>query len=184
MHQQGVKKRNRIGGPGSGSDIEGSALSGADLSDAGKAKKLKLNLSRAGTPLGSRSGSPAAPLRAGTPEGGSTLKGSPNHPYSSSHYQVPKLISFTGPLRTSTPRPSISSAASPAAPATNTTFPTPAEIHAAIPASGIASRDLLKIFHPRIGESKENHRRFIAIVKDVGVYGKEDRLLRPGVLKE
>ncbi|KAF5016031.1 hypothetical protein F66182_12417, partial [Fusarium sp. NRRL 66182] len=159
-----AKKRNRIGGPGSGSDIEGGALSGADLSDAGKAKKLKLNLSRAGTPLGSRSGSPAAPLRAGTPEGGSTLK---------------------GPLRTSTPRPSISSgAASPTASTTNTTFPTPAEIHAAIPASGIASRDLLKIFHPRIGESKENHRRFIAIVKDVGVYGKEDRLLRPGVLKD
>ncbi|OKL63338.1 hypothetical protein UA08_02117 [Talaromyces atroroseus] len=147
------KKRNRVGGPGSGSDIEGGAASGADLSDTGKAKKLKLNLSRAGTPLGSRSGSPA-PLRAGTPEGGSSLK---------------------APARVSTPRPSV---------AANQSFPTPAEIHAAIPASGIASRDLLKIFHPRIGESKENHRRFIAIVKDVGVYGKEDRLLRPGVLKE
>ncbi|EED14196.1 transcription initiation factor IIF subunit alpha, putative [Talaromyces stipitatus ATCC 10500] len=148
------KKRNRVGGPGSGSDIEGGAISGADLSDAGKAKKLKLNLSRAGTPLGSRSGSPAAPLRAGTPEGGSNLK---------------------GPLRTSTPRPSVSS---------TSTFPTPAEIHAAIPASGITSRDLLKIFNTRIGDSKENHRRFIAIVKDVGIYGKEDRLLRPGVLRE
>lgn len=63
-------------------------------------------------------------------------------------------------------------------------FPTPAEIHAAIPQSGIMSSDLLKIFRPRIGDSKENHRRFIAIVKDVGVYGKEDRLLRPGSLKE
>lgn len=65
-----------------------------------------------------------------------------------------------------------------------TTFPTPAEIHAAIPPSGILSSDLLRIFRPRIGESKENHRRFIAIVKDVGVYGKEDRLLRPGLLRE
>jgi transcription initiation factor TFIIF subunit alpha len=69
-------------------------------------------------------------------------------------------------------------------PASNQSFPTPAEIHAAIPPTGILSSDLLKIFRPRIGESKENHRRFIAIVKDVGVYGKEDRLLRPGTLKE
>lgn len=63
-------------------------------------------------------------------------------------------------------------------------FPSPAEIHAAIPNTGILSSDLLKVFRPRIGESKENHRRFIAIVKEVGVYGKEDRLLRPGNLKE
>lgn len=62
-------------------------------------------------------------------------------------------------------------------------FPTPAEIHAAIPATGITSTDLLRIFRPRIGESKESHRRFIAIVKDVGLYGKEDRLLRPGTWK-
>ena len=65
----------------------------------------------------------------------------------------------------------------------NQPFPTPAEIHAAIPATGITSSDLLRIFRPRIGESKENHRRFIAIVKDVGLYGKEDRLLRPGTWK-
>lgn len=64
------------------------------------------------------------------------------------------------------------------------TFPSSAEIRAAIPQSGIGSSDLLKIFRPRIGDSKENHRRFIAIVKDVSVYGKDDRLLRPGVLKE
>ncbi|KAH8689796.1 hypothetical protein BGW36DRAFT_350692 [Talaromyces proteolyticus] len=152
-----TKKRSRIGGPGSGSDIEAGAGSGGDMSDTSKAKKLKINLpigsSRGGTPHGSRSGSPA-PLRAGTPEGVAGVK---------------------GPTRTSTPRPVAASQQS---------FPTPAEIHAAIPASGILSRDLLKIFHPRIGESKENHRRFIAIVKDVGVYGKEDRLLRPGVLRD
>ncbi|OQD80479.1 hypothetical protein PENANT_c035G02916 [Penicillium antarcticum] len=59
-------------------------------------------------------------------------------------------------------------------------FPTPAEIHAAIPASGISSSELLKVFRPRIGE---NHRKFIAIVKDVSVYGKEDRMLRPGPWK-
>ncbi|KAJ5534999.1 hypothetical protein N7527_001253 [Penicillium freii] len=63
------------------------------------------------------------------------------------------------------------------------TFPTAGEIHSAIPASGILSSDLLKVFRPRIGESKENHRRFIAIVKDVSVYGKEDRMLRPGPWK-
>lgn len=60
-------------------------------------------------------------------------------------------------------------------------FPTPAEIHAAIPQSGILSTDLLRKFRPRIGG---NHQKFIAIVKEVGVYGKEDRLLRPGLLKE
>jgi transcription initiation factor TFIIF subunit alpha len=63
----------------------------------------------------------------------------------------------------------------------NQTFPTPGEIHAAIPATGISSGDLLKIFRPRIGQ---NHRKFIAIVRDVSVYGKEDRMLRPGTLKE
>lgn len=78
-----------------------------------------------------------------------------------------------GQTRVSTPGPSGSQS-----------FPTPAEIHAAIPQTGILSSDLLKTFRPRIGESKENHRRFIAIVKDVGVYGKEDRLLRPGNLKD
>ncbi|KAJ5110719.1 hypothetical protein N7532_001254 [Penicillium argentinense] len=69
-------------------------------------------------------------------------------------------------------------------PAGNQPFPTPAEIHAAIPATGILSTDLLRIFRPRIGDSKENHRRFIAIVKDVSVYGKEDRMLRPGPWKD
>ncbi|OQE21864.1 hypothetical protein PENSTE_c011G00568 [Penicillium steckii] len=63
-------------------------------------------------------------------------------------------------------------------------FPTPAEIHAAIPATGIQSSDLLRKFRPRIGDSKENHRRFIAIVKDVSVYIKETRLLQPGPWKE
>ncbi|KAJ5550726.1 hypothetical protein N7461_005424 [Penicillium sp. DV-2018c] len=71
----------------------------------------------------------------------------------------------------------------PAAPKARETFPTAGEIHAAIPAGGITSSELLKIFRPRIGESKENHRKFIAIVKDVSVYGKEDRMLRPGPWK-
>ncbi|RDW83982.1 transcription factor IIF subunit TFG1 [Aspergillus mulundensis] len=78
----------------------------------------------------------------------------------------------TGQPRVSTPGPTAQG------------FPSPGEIHAAIPASGILSTDLLKIFRPRIGDSRENHRKFIAIVKDVGVYGKEDRLLRPGPWRE
>ena len=98
------------------------------------------------------------------------------------HYAFPSkikedyvLIYFgdTGQTQVSTPGPSGSHS-----------FPTPTEIHAAIPQTGILSSDLLKIFRPRIGDSKENHRKFIAIVKDVGVYGKEDRLLRPGNLRE
>ncbi|KAL2001696.1 hypothetical protein VTN02DRAFT_1388 [Thermoascus thermophilus] len=162
----GTKRVRNVPGAaaGSGSDIEGGAASGGEMSESGRNKKLKLNppaaASQNGTPQGSRSGSPAplggkgvAGSRASSPECGAALKG-----------QQPRV---------STPGPGSQQG-----------FPTPAEIHAAIPPSGILSSDLLKIFRPRIGESKENHRRFIAIVKDVGVYGKEDRLLRPGILKE
>ena len=75
------KKRFRnvgTGGAGSASDVDGGAGSGGDMSDGGKTKKLKLNppqvSSQHGTPQGSRSGSPA-PLRADTPEGGTSAKG-------------------------------------------------------------------------------------------------------------
>ncbi|EEH21368.1 hypothetical protein PABG_03584 [Paracoccidioides brasiliensis Pb03] len=145
------RKRAR-NGPGSGSDGERAAGSGAEMSDGTTAvasKKLKLNppavKSRAGTPHGSRAGSPAVPAPT---------------------------------TRPSTPVPA------PVGMPSNLTFPTASEIHSAIPAMGIASGELLKIFRPRIGDSKENHRKFIAIVRDVSIYGKEDRLLRPGVLKE
>ncbi|KAJ9273549.1 hypothetical protein DTO271D3_2612 [Paecilomyces variotii] len=110
-----------------------------------------------GTPQGSRAGSPI-------PLGGKAVV--------ASRASSPEGGSMKGQTRVSTPGPSQQS------------FPTAAEIHAAIPATGILSSDLLRIFRPRIGESRENHRRFISIVKEVGVYGKEDRLLRPGVLKE
>jgi len=126
------------------------------MTESGKIKKLKLNpptASRGGTPQGSRATSPMA---------GGRVSGS-------------RASSPEGPMKrqagASTP---ISG---------NQTFPTPAEIHAAIPATGISSGDLLKIFRPRIGGSKDNHRKFIAIVREVGVYGKEDRMLRPGTLK-
>ncbi|KAE8377686.1 hypothetical protein BDV26DRAFT_262965 [Aspergillus bertholletiae] len=156
------KKRVRnipLGSAGSGSDADGGAGSGGEMSESGKTKKLKLNppvVSQGGTPQGSRAGSP-------TPLAGRSFSGS----------RASSPESFRGQTRVSTP----------VLPG-NQSFPTPAEIHAAIPPSGILSSDLLKIFRPRIGESKENHRKFIAIVKDVGVYGKEDRLLRPGMLKE
>ncbi|PYH66513.1 transcription factor IIF subunit TFG1 [Aspergillus vadensis CBS 113365] len=158
------KKRVRnvlAGGAGSASDVDGGAGSGGEMSESGKVKKLKLNppsvASQSVTPQGSRAGSPA-------PLGSKSFSGS----------RASSPESLRGPTRISTPGPSGSAQG----------FPTPAEIHAAIPQSGIGSSDLLRIFRPRIGESKENHRRFIAIVKDVGVYGKEDRLLRPGSLKE
>ncbi|PWY64528.1 transcription initiation factor IIF, alpha subunit [Aspergillus heteromorphus CBS 117.55] len=158
------KKRVRnipVGSAASVSDVDGGAGSAGEMSENGKSKKLKLNppsaVSQSVTPQGSRAGSPA-PLA--------------NKSFSGSRASSPE--SFRGPTRISTPGPS----------GNTQSFPTPAEIHAAIPQSGILSSDLLRIFRPRIGESKENHRRFIAIVKDVGVYGKEDRLLRPGLLKE
>jgi transcription initiation factor TFIIF subunit alpha len=122
------------------------------MTESGKIKKLKLN-----PPTGSHSGTPQG-SRAASPMAG-RLPGS-------------RASSPEGPMkrqaRVSTP---VSG---------NQPFPTAGEIHAAIPAAGILSSDLLKIFRPRIGGSKENHRRFIAIVRDVSVYGKEDRMLRPG----
>ncbi|PGH17521.1 hypothetical protein AJ79_01121 [Helicocarpus griseus UAMH5409] len=160
---QASKKRARNGpgaggGSGSGSDGERGAGSGGEMSDAA-AKKPKLNppgvKSKTGTPRGSRAGSPAVPGR-GPGSGASS----------------PDPTGRGSQPRTSTPVPPNGGA-----------FPTAAEIHSSIPATGIASGELLKIFRPRIGDSKENHRRFIAIVRDVTIYGKEDRLLRPGTLK-
>ncbi|KAH1284489.1 hypothetical protein KXX16_008220 [Aspergillus fumigatus] len=158
--QVGKKRIRNVAGAGSVSDADGGAASGGEMSESGKIKKLKLNppaaTSQGGTPQGSRAGSP-------TPIGSKGLAAS----------RASSPESLRGQARIATPVPS-----------GTLSFPTPAEIHAAIPQTGILSSDLLKIFRPRIGESKENHRKFIAIVKDVGVYGKEDRLLRPGVLKD
>ncbi|KKK19484.1 transcription initiation factor IIF subunit alpha [Aspergillus rambellii] len=176
--QAGKKRVRNIlpGSGGPGSDVDGGAGSGGEISESGKSKKLKLNplsiISQGETPQGSRAGSPT-PLanksfsgsRASSPE---SLRGR-----SSQFISVISVEILFCQNRISTPGPS-----------TVQSFPTPGEIHAAIPPSGILSTDLLKIFRPRIGESRENHRRFIAIVKDVGVYGKEDRLLRPGPWKE
>ncbi|OJJ08969.1 hypothetical protein ASPVEDRAFT_156535 [Aspergillus versicolor CBS 583.65] len=159
------KKRVRGTFPGAGSASDIDVGSGGEVSESGKSKKLKPNppsvVSQGETPQRSRAGSPTSVTgrnlsgsRASSPE---SLRGS----------------HVTGQNRVSTPGPS-----------TTQSFPSPAEIHAAIPQSGILSTDLLKIFRPRIGESRENHRKFIAIVKDVGVYGKEDRLLRPGPWRE
>ncbi|KAJ5639874.1 Transcription Factor IIF Rap30/Rap74 interaction [Penicillium longicatenatum] len=126
---QAGKKRVRnvpLGASGSGSDID-AVGSGAEMSESGKSKKLKLN----------------------PPSGGSRGQG---------------RVSTPGPMG-------------------NISFPTPAEIHAAIPATGITIVELLRIFRPRIGQNPDIHRRFTAIVKEVSVFGKEDRLLRPGPWK-
>lgn len=121
------------------------------MTENGKLKKLKLN-----PPTGSRSGTPQG-SRAGSP-----MAGRPPGSRASSPEGMKRQARVSTPVSGNQP------------------FPTAAEIHAAIPAAGILSTDLLRIFRPRIGGSKENHRRFIAIVRDVGVYGKEDRMLRPG----
>ncbi|EFW15038.1 hypothetical protein D8B26_004595 [Coccidioides posadasii str. Silveira] len=74
-------------------------------------------------------------------------------------------------------RPSTPATATTAAPVGS--FPTHAEVHAAIPPTGISSGDLLKLFRHRLGDMKTNYPKFIAIVKEVGVFAKEDKLLRP-----
>ncbi|KAL4993695.1 hypothetical protein BDV10DRAFT_18033 [Aspergillus recurvatus] len=158
------RMRNTLPGAGSASDVDGGAGSAGEMSETGKSKKLKLNppsmTSQGITPQGSRAGSPTSVT-------GKNLSGS-----RASSPESSRGSNATGQARVSTPGPAAQG------------FPSPGEIHAAIPASGILSTDLLKIFRPRIGDSRENHRKFIAIVKDVGVYGKEDRLLRPGPWKE
>ena len=75
-----------------------------------------------------------------------------------------------GPGRTSTPVPGGKPGA----------YPTHAEVHAAIPSTGVSSSHLLQIFRHRLGE---NHKRFIGIVKEVSIYG-ADKLLRPRPWKD
>ncbi|KAF9885129.1 hypothetical protein FE257_000706 [Aspergillus nanangensis] len=153
------KKRVRniaTGAAGSGSDGDGGAGSGGEMSESGKTKKLKLN-------------PPSVASRGGTPQG--SRAGSPNplanRSFSGSRASSPE--SLRGQSRVSTPASSGGQG-----------FPTREEIHAAIPQSGISTSDLLKIFRPRI---KGNSDAFVAIVKEVGIYDKEDRLLKPGSLK-
>lgn len=160
MQQAGKKRiRNIPMGSGSGSDIDAGAGSGGDLSESGKPKKIKLNppagASRGGTPQGSRAASPVA--------GGRSFSGS----------RASSPDGARGPGRVSTP---VSTG--------NLSFPTHAEIYAAIPPTGITSQDLLRLFRARLGGSKENNNRFISIVKEIGVYNKEDKTLRPGPWKE
>lgn len=174
---QAGKKRVRnphLGGSGSGSDVDTGVGSGPEMSESGKTKKLKLNppsaASRGGTPQGSRAGSPVAGRafsgsRASSPEG--TSRGM----YSNDKNLVYGIETDLAGKGRGTPGPTGS-------------FPTPAEVHAAIPPSGILTGDLSRAFRSRLGPSKENHQRFIEIVKRVSVYGKEDRMLRPGPWKE
>lgn len=176
-------------GSGSGSDIDAGAGSGGDLSESGKTKKIKLNppagASRGGTPQGSRAASPVAGgrsfsgSRASSPDGARGKSSSAARPCPSlcggRFTRWIWLISFSqaGPGRVSTP-----------VSAGNLPFPTHAEIRAAIPPTGITSQDLLRIFRSRLGGSKENNNRFISIVKEISVYNKEDKTLRPGPWKE
>ncbi|KDB21560.1 hypothetical protein H109_06499 [Trichophyton interdigitale MR816] len=171
----GAKKRIRTGPgkAGSASDVEKAANSGAEMSDSTMAKRMKLNVpgakSKTGTPIGSRAGSP-------TPAGKAVTGSRASSPESSRGISTP---SGSGSRRGSVSGANPSAGAPPPS-----SFPTASEIHAAIPASGILSNDLLRMFRSRLGNSRENHRRFIGIVKDVSVFGKEDKLLRPGVIKE
>ncbi|KAK2865097.1 hypothetical protein FQN49_003912 [Arthroderma sp. PD_2] len=168
----GAKKRvrNGPGKAGSGSDVERAAASGTEMSDSAISKRLKLNVpggkSKAGTPIGSRAGSP-------TPAGRNMSGSRASSPESSRGISTP---SGSGSRRGSV------SGANAAAGAPPASFPTATEIHAAIPATGILSNDLLRMFRSRLGNSRDNHRKFIGIVKNVSVFGKEDKLLRPGVL--
>jgi len=174
--QAGKKRvRNILGGSGSGSDVDAGAGSGGEISESGKTKKLKLNppsaASRGGTPQGSRAGSPVAGSRSFSGSRASSPEGAARGTYLANTSLIYGIYTDCAGQARATPGPTGS-------------FPTPAEVHAAIPPSGILTGDLSRAFRSRLGPSKENHQRFIEIVKKVSVYGKEDRMLRPGPWKE
>ncbi|KAI9745501.1 MAG: hypothetical protein M1818_001035 [Claussenomyces sp. TS43310] len=68
--------------------------------------------------------------------------------------------------------------------AANTSPISAEEIRAAIPPEGISIQALLKLFSGRIksgGREKEDSQRFIRMVRENGLFSKEDKLLRPKV---
>ncbi|KAI5305320.1 hypothetical protein KEM56_004732 [Ascosphaera pollenicola] len=190
--------RKRLGSPGL------SDASGTDTSRKNKKKNANaaqtsarpmspstqasgtVSKKRARSGLGSPSGSDVE--RGATPGGDVSDMGSKKLKFSPPGQRSP--ISGTPlPSRAASPAPPVSRTGSvgaqgaPSAPASPLLpFPTPAEVHAAIPASGISSAELLRVFRSRLGDSKQNQARFITVVKGVSVYGK-DKLLRPNAVK-
>ncbi|KAJ5624732.1 hypothetical protein N7510_001041 [Penicillium lagena] len=152
--QTGKKRVRNIppGASGSGSDVDGGAGSAGEMSESSKTKKLKLN-------------PPAPGSRGGTPR----------------DHELEALQAVAEASLVAVQAVLVRYCQGRSTPVPAGTFPTPAEIHAAIPPTGILSSDLLRIFRPRIGD---DHKKFISIVKDVSVYGKEDRMLRPGPWRE
>jgi transcription initiation factor TFIIF subunit alpha len=134
-----------------GSMSDGEAT-GAEMSDGGQKKKIKLRIGGR-SPGGSRAGTPA-PGRAGSPGGGSRA-GSPAVQPQNSPPQSPPPTG-TGPLQ-------------------------PADIVGALPSTGISIVDLMRLFSARVGENnptKTPKSEFIRLVKEHSKYG-SDKLLRP-----
>lgn len=164
----------------SGATSDGEAT-GGEMSDGGK-KKKKIKLVFTGTPNGSRAGSPAAGSRSGSPAAASGM------PVLSS--RDPTLSVFEEPIQTgglsNTSLLSISCCkiltyvpgASPGRAQSPAGGPVQAhEVLAALPASGITLKELLKGFAGRV-QSAEDKKHFISLVKDNSKYG-PDKLLRP-----
>jgi transcription initiation factor TFIIF subunit alpha len=128
------------------------------MSDAALPKKIKLNMkSKASTPVVSRPSSPDG------------VRGMYSQFVRQIYGSFPLIPVFSGRTHPSTPRGS-------PPPPSGLGFPTAAEIRAAIPPSGIKSNELIKMFQPRVlGNSKQ----FIALVKDVAVFTKDNGLIKP-----
>ena len=143
------RKAKRPRGPGSGSDTEGGAGSGGEMSD-GARKKLKLKLgppSRNGTPQGSRGASPEVPNAVAVNTTQSISRpGSPGNQdsQSSSVNELNVLLAK--------------------APVIDTRPPTANEIRALVPTSGIEMKELLAHFKGRY-ESGEQKPRFMGLLK-------------------
>lgn len=135
---------------GSGSDTEGNAGSGGDMSDGTRKKKLKLTMSsKNGSPHGSRAGSPD--LTNGTkPAPGTSRAGSP------------------GP---SPPPP-------PPAETQTAPFPTGEEVRSKIPPTGITVGELLACFKGAVA-TVEQKTRFTALMRQYSRFDKTTRKLMP-----
>ncbi|KAL6718229.1 transcription factor IIF subunit tfg1 [Lecanora helva] len=133
-------KRQRPRGGGSSSDTDGNAGSGGDMSDgARKRQKLKLNApSKNGTPHVSRGASPEVPST-----------------------NVVKTAAGAGISRAGSP---VSAPTTATSPTTDLPFPTPAELRAQVPPTGIKTNSLLSCFKGRlVGEERRD--RFMDMMK-------------------
>lgn len=180
---------------GSGSDSEGNAGSGGDMSDGTRKKKLKLTMSsNNGSPQGSRAGSPDL-TNGAKPAQGTSRAGSPGISHSSFSPNALSdcsplgafavFISLSLPLRG--PKHSNRIANTPSLPGPSppppaeiqmAPFPTGEEVRSKIPPTGITVGELLACFKGAVA-TPEQKTRFTALMRQYSRFDKTTRKLMP-----